>query len=47
MNKTLAKFVLVFMTLGLISCSYNPIFSEKLGAKAIQGIAYLPGKSEN
>ena len=25
----------------------NPIFSEKLGAKAIQGKAYLPGKSEN
>ena len=29
MNKTLAKFVLVFMILGLTSCSYNPIFSEK------------------
>ena len=25
----------------------NPIFSEKLGAKAIQGKAYLPGNSEN
>ncbi len=24
----------------------NPIFSEKLGAKAIQGKAYLPGSSE-
>jgi len=24
----------------------NPIFSEKLGAKAIQGKAYLPGNSE-
>ena len=29
MNKTLAKFVLVFMILGLTSCSYSPIFSEK------------------
>ena len=29
MNKTLAKFVLVFMMLGLTSCSYSPIFSEK------------------
>ena len=29
MNKTLAQFVLVFMILGLTSCSYNPIFSEK------------------
>ena len=29
MNKTLAKFVLVFMILGLTSCSYNPIFSAK------------------
>ena len=27
--------------------SDNPIFSEKLGAKAIQGKAYLPGNSEN
>ena len=25
----------------------NPIFSEKLGAKAIQGKAYFPGNSEN
>ena len=25
----------------------NPIISEKLGAKAIQGKAYLPGNSEN
>ena len=25
----------------------NPIFSEKLCAKAIQGKAYLPGNSEN
>ena len=25
----------------------NPIFSEQLGAKAIQGKAYLPGNSEN
>ena len=25
----------------------NPIFTEKLGAKAIQGKAYLPGKSED
>ena len=25
----------------------NPIFSEKFGAKAIQGKAYLPGNSEN
>ena len=24
----------------------NPIFTEKLGAKAIQGKAYLPGNSE-
>ena len=24
----------------------NPIFSEKLGAKAIQGKAYLPGNLE-
>ena len=24
----------------------NPIFKEKLGAKAIQGIAYFPGNSE-
>ena len=24
----------------------NPVFKEKLGAKAIQGKAYLPGKSE-
>ena len=29
MNKTLAKFVLVFIILGLTSCSYSPIFSEK------------------
>ena len=29
MNKTLTKFVLVFMILGLTSCSYSPIFSEK------------------
>ena len=29
MSKTLAKFVLVFMILGLTSCSYSPIFSEK------------------
>ena len=29
MNKTLAQFVLVLMILGLTSCSYNPIFSEK------------------
>ena len=29
MNKTLAQFVLVFMILGLTSCSYSPIFSEK------------------
>ena len=29
MNKVLAKFVLVFMILGLTSCSYSPIFSEK------------------
>ena len=29
MNKTLSKFVLVFMILGLTSCSYNPIFSAK------------------
>ena len=25
----------------------NPVFVEKLGAKAIQGKAYLPGESEN
>ena len=25
----------------------NPIFKEKLGAKAIQGKAYFPGNSEN
>mgnify|MGYP001267152457 FL=1 len=25
----------------------NPIFSERLGAKAIQGKAYFPGNSEN
>ena len=29
MNKTLAKFVLVFIIFGLTSCSYSPIFSEK------------------
>ena len=29
MNKTIAKFILVFMILGLTSCSYNPIFSAK------------------
>ena len=29
MNKTLAKILLVFMILGLTSCSYSPIFSEK------------------
>ena len=29
MNKILAKFVLVFIILGLTSCSYSPIFSEK------------------
>ena len=29
MNKTLAKFVLVFVIVGLTSCSYSPIFSEK------------------
>ena len=29
MNKTLAKFVYVLMILGLTSCSYSPIFSEK------------------
>ena len=29
MNKIIAKFVLVFMILGLTSCSYSPIFSEK------------------
>jgi len=35
-NKTLTKIL-----------NDNPIFSEKLGAKAIQGKAYLPGNSEN
>lgn len=25
----------------------NPIFTEKLGAKAVQGKAYFPGNSEN
>ena len=29
MNKTLAKILLVFIILGLTSCSYSPIFSEK------------------
>ncbi len=29
MNKTLTKILLVFMILGLTSCSYSPIFSEK------------------
>ena len=29
MNKTLTKIGLVFTILGLVSCSYSPIFSEK------------------
>ena len=47
MNKTLAKFVLVFIILGLTSCSYSPIFSEKNYNFEISEIVFTGEKDIN
>jgi len=47
MNKTLKKFILVFMILGLTSCSYSPIFSEKNYNFEISEIVFTGEKGIN
>ena len=47
MNKTLAKILLVFMILGLTSCSYSPIFSEKNYNFEIDNIILIGEKEIN
>ena len=47
MNKTLTKIGLVFILLGLISCSYSPIFSEKNYNFEISEIVFTGEKDIN
>ena len=47
MNKTLTKIGLVFILIGLISCSYSPIFSEKNYNFEISEIVFTGEKDIN